>query len=538
MAIKVESFLVIEKSLASKLDASWRRKTAPVLAKIQKAVAKQDFNDAYALVNTLTMAGVSKANDKFLELAGTTSVLFGASQLTPPKQSSFKETGKPVEVDKSSENLKMSLATSGTEQVRFAARKAIAEEELRQMELSQEVQKAATDTFTKTFVSSVSKAGKSSIDIGSSLHTSRLASWGFTIEAEVTGVTSYKVSEQLDSRTCLVCREMHGKVFPVAPTKIQLERQLSVDDPNDLKSMAPWPKQDAASINRLRNMNTSELMGAGYATPPYHPLCRGVLVPSSTASDVAAVSPPPAANDPVSFAEIRKVKDSISIKDSLEPDEIEAAWPELFGTVRPEAVASSLSTMSKTVGTPVRMSLSQIGTKNPVASFGGKDGQFDMRRTITIGDDGKKIVKHDFLSLAKDQQGQGIGKSLLGEQMALYEQMGVSRVDMFANIDVGGYAWPRYGFTPDANDWGILKRAAKSNLNKIDDIAPDVRSAVEELLKSDDPKTAWMLADLEVKTGGTTLGKRLMTRTAYTANLDLFDGEAMTRFKSYISRGQ
>ena len=87
----------------------------------------------------------------------------------------------------------------------------------------------------------------------------------------------YRVSEQLDIRTCPVCREMHGKVFSVPTANSKLERWLSVSDPNELKTIATWPNQSEAGVQALRQMNTGDLQGAGWDTPPYHPFCRGLL---------------------------------------------------------------------------------------------------------------------------------------------------------------------------------------------------------------------------------------------------------------------
>ena len=284
MAVKLESFLVLEESLTDRISASWARKAAPTINKIVRAVGQGKFDEAYALVNQLDMAEIIKTNDKFIETAGMASILFGVSRVQTPKKSEVAKNGKPEALNKSTELMEMSMATAGTEAVRTRARKLIAEEEDRQLQLGQTVEKAATKGFVTGFKTALRDTGEATINIASSLHTSRLAQWGFTTEAELTGVTAYEVSEQLDGRTCPVCREMDGKVFPVSTAKTKLERWLSVDDPADLKTVAPWPKQDAASIQSLKGMTTSELIGAGYDTPPYHPRCRGVLVPASQAS--------------------------------------------------------------------------------------------------------------------------------------------------------------------------------------------------------------------------------------------------------------
>lgn len=69
----------------------------------------------------------------------------------------------------------------------------------------------------------------------------------------------------------------------------------------------------------------------------------------------------------------------------------------------------------------------------------------ELKRSFDI-EDGKKVVEHELFELNKELQGNGISRKVF---KALYEQYritGVERIELFANIDIGGYAWARYGF--------------------------------------------------------------------------------------------
>ncbi len=280
MAVSAESFLALEESLASRLRNSWSRVLAPIARKIDAAVKKEDFTLAYALAKTIDMTPVAERNRKFIELVGMGSILFGTSQLGAPGDSSFAGEPKPEQLEKAVDVMVMVIAENGTAEARETAERAIGDEEDRLKEESQQVEKAEPIPFTKAFVSSVKRSGDAFINIGSSQHTSRLASWGMTTEAEVLGITTFTVSEQLDSRTCPVCRTMHGKSFSVTQAKAKLEDQLSVENTDDLKAIAPWPKQDKASISELQGMSNQQIANKGWDTPPYHPMCRGILVTS------------------------------------------------------------------------------------------------------------------------------------------------------------------------------------------------------------------------------------------------------------------
>lgn len=277
MAVKNESFLVLEDSLASRVGNAVRRGLAAEVAKIASMGRKGEFTKAHTMTNKLDVRPFVEKQRKYIELVGMQAILYGARDFRRAKNTSFAKEGKPVLLDKAVETMILMLSENGNEAIKAVAHKMLETEEAAQKESQFQVAKAATDGFVKGFVSSVSKTGKGFVDMGSSLHTSRLASWGFTKEAQLLGHTSFMVSEVLDGRTCKVCKTMDGKVFPVAPALKKLEGLLSVDNPNDLKSMAPWPKQDKASLDKFTKMSDDDLMKAGWDTPPYHPGCRGIL---------------------------------------------------------------------------------------------------------------------------------------------------------------------------------------------------------------------------------------------------------------------
>ena len=73
-----------------------------------------------------------------------------------------------------------------------------------------------------------------------------------------------------------------------------------------------------------------------------------------------------------------------------------------------------------------------------------------------------------YFAINPGEQGGGIGKELLRSNVALYQQMGLDKVKVHANIDVGGYAWAKYGYVPDENDWDTLRGDLR---DKIDEMA-------------------------------------------------------------------
>lgn len=55
-------------------------------------------------------------------------------------------------------------------------------------------------------------------------------------------------------------------------------------------------------------------------------------------------------------------------------------------------------------------------------------------------------VTHGDLSLRPEVQGQGFAREFIGHVERWYREAGVTHVELFADIDVGGYAWARQGF--------------------------------------------------------------------------------------------
>jgi len=155
-----------------------------------------------------------------------------------------------------------------------------------------------------------------------------------------------------------------------------------------------------------------------------------------------------------------------------------------------------------------------------------------IRMTRSI-DFASGTVKHDFLRLSPELQNTRIGRRLLAAQVRQYQAMGLRRIELDANIDVGGYAWARYGFRPkdvDAFRRMVNRRVDDLNLNE------DQLNAVANALNS--PEPAWMVSDLRVMVTyngrRVTLGKALLLDQWWGGFIDLNEVAAMTRFFNYV----
>lgn len=79
----------------------------------------------------------------------------------------------------------------------------------------------------------------------------------------------------------------------------------------------------------------------------------------------------------------------------------------------------------------------------------GKTEVGEFTRYIMQGQDGALFAVHELLDIKGDHQGRGIADRLNAHSVSVYQRMGVDRIQLEAELDVGGYAWARQGFRFD-----------------------------------------------------------------------------------------
>lgn len=174
--------------------------------------------------------------------------------------------------------------------------------------------------------------------------------------------------------------------------------------------------------------------------------------------------------------------------------------------------------------------------------------EYELHCDVELFENGEKVgemlrvfnhttgtVTHENFELYPDFQGVGFGKKILSGQFSLYKKLGFRQVFMLANIDVGGYAWAKYGFLPQSPK--NLSSDLAGWLGSVK-VPNSVRSSVKTLLKQmpADPKVLWAISDLQFKMGDTTLGKVLLKSSSWRGIFNLGDEAAMKRFNSYVGK--
>ena len=80
----------------------------------------------------------------------------------------------------------------------------------------------------------------------------------------------------------------------------------------------------------------------------------------------------------------------------------------------------------------------------------------------------------------------GLVKKMMREAIPLYEKMGMKKINAYANIDAGAYAWSRYGFNADkpaayASAMGKAINSESKVLNKAKKLTPEAKGEVDAI---------------------------------------------------------
>lgn len=155
---------------------------------------------------------------------------------------------------------------------------------------------------------------------------------------------------------------------------------------------------------------------------------------------------------------------------------------------------------------------------------------------IYIDHDGRRHVKLEEMRINPEHQGKGIAKQFLQTAVAEFQQMGVTEIELHANLNVGGYAWAKFGF--EDRDPGVLATQLKPMAYRLVK-DPEKATKIVALLdrEAKNPKLPQILAGLH--DGDRHIGKELLQEESYSGwfgRLNLTDPEAMAKFHRYVEK--
>lgn len=270
--IKHQAFLDLEQSLADKLVTLWRRNWRLYADAIQKAIDDGDFEAARRTAGHVSLANIAERAEQHARTIGMAAALLGASRHGDVQKSVVLRCPPYDEIRAGASQLGIML-TNASDDLRGRVLAWIATEELAALTLAK--------LDRPDFHTEISVAGEKYLGIASSVQVSRMSAFGFLAQAAEQGRTAYEISAILDDHTCEVCRHMDGRAFSVDAGLQLAANIMQADSTEAVKQIAPFYAQNKASLKALSSLGHDDLVERGMILPPFHPLCRCIIVPTS-----------------------------------------------------------------------------------------------------------------------------------------------------------------------------------------------------------------------------------------------------------------
>jgi hypothetical protein len=165
-------------------------------------------------------------------------------------------------------------------------------------------------------------------------------------------------------------------------------------------------------------------------------------------------------------------------------------WDERIGVAPAEFKKSFLGGLDGTMNVNFQ-EYGDLGTLEIKGKLQDGRGTDIARYSRNINLDQNTAESGYFAFDSRSQQSKGLGKQMLKGNVETYQQLGLDQVEVHADIDVGGYAWAKYGYVPTDSSWRSLSRDIR---DKIDEHAGGHMAESWDELSSDQQdeiKDAW-----------------------------------------------
>lgn len=190
------------------------------------------------------------------------------------------------------------------------------------------------------------------------------------------------------------------------------------------------------------------------------------------------------------------------------------------------------------------MSDREMGMSFSIRSNGNFDlrvdnSKFQMTRNFTAST--KKVYHAYFKVFSNANRGNGLGKNLFKALYRQYRNAGVKTVGVSANIDVGGYAWGRYGFTSEKSQAQRYVNSFDSNVGRTREgytitrqDADRAKQVFNDFYRSNTSESRFPMNLLCCIGPNNKAGKGILKNTSWSGKLDLTNNTQRTHFENYI----
>ena len=476
MSTKLEDYLDIEKLLSVKLKREMAKTVSTAWATHSKFLAAKDFDKATEHAEAFTLEGIIPNIEAYAKAIMRSAIDYGASMAAGGGRTLTSSLALDRTVTHNVRLLTQYLRYSGTLFLQKKLLQSIAQARL--VEVEQVPLQKSSDSLgalevpvykasaVKDFQSFQDDAD-SMAQMSSSLHTSRLSGWGFTAEADMLGITTYKLSAQLDNRTSKFCRFIHGKTFSIASAKKILDSAVYADDPNDLKTLHPWPNQTIQGMETYSAMSSKQLQDIGMGVPPFHPGCRTLMVRVDYKTRLSKPKVPRTTETLPDYTSTPETFYNLGIKMSKEKVSI---WND-YMNVDPVVM---LSTLTKK---PIPELLGNSKGMLRISAAGDIVFAWGVARSLSV----LFRTGSGALELSSDLANTMLRTGEWDTLKSLYSSFGASTA--VATVQRGeAIALSEAGFIPDVGGWPALQATIASNLSSLG--AGSLTASQEESLKS------------------------------------------------------
>jgi hypothetical protein len=513
--------LKVESALATRLGRTWHPIAQKAFATVQTAIATRDWGAAEAAANALDLEEVAAKNREFIKYYLLAAGLFGGRVARFGKDPAIASGSYESLLSRVADQFALGVENNIGTQLRGELLQLIAN--------AQQVKKAdaAPERFVKPFVS-FKETGNKALQLLSALHTSRLAVWGFTAEADVRGTDTYRLTAVLDGRTSPFCDYIDGTEFEVPTAKDRINTILSAQNPDDLKVLAPWPDQSKAGMAEIRSYTTDELVDMGYDVPPFHPWCRTLCVCVDRVYDGEVDLP-----DDEAAAPQAQTKDAFTAVGAPVSDDDLEQWNQQIG-LPPAQVLAAMAGISA-----AEVIQGSLG-KQKFFSF-GPDGELKMsiEGALAAPDSSEELKQvYDPFSgrlsgswmefNAEDRAAADWIGGSYDRMIDLAQKMGGSEFVIDTHGQYSTYAHALMGFVPATiSDWEGLQQQIEQELEGQWPDDPEQVDQLKSILNNSDPRAIWALAALP-------MGQRLLSDHTLTMTLRFNDSDSMAMSREVL----
>jgi hypothetical protein len=236
--------------------------------------------------------------------------------------------------------------------------------------------------------------------------------------------------------------------YPFTTTKEKGESQSRAETLDDVTFLA------VPALDRSSSGGDGGRQARGYPEfNPNQPRDHGRF--SSTGGAAAESKPSAKSGKKAKKEDFEKAKITLSVSGGSEGEqEFIDQWNERIG-IEPEKFKKQFLGGVDSVMTISTMSGISGGfyVKSDLQDEGGREIGICTRK-INLDN---KSAQSSYFQLKESATKHDIGKKVLAGNIEMYEQIGVDEVAVGANIDVGGYAWAKYGYVPTQRSWDELR---------------------------------------------------------------------------------